>query len=68
MSATPEHPSPERSISYTGIGVAIGAGAGLVVGVLIGGPAIALSVAVGAGVGVAIGSAIDGHRPATPPG
>jgi len=44
---------------YTAMGVAIGAGAGLTIGALMGGSAIAVGICLGAGVGVAIGAAMD---------
>jgi hypothetical protein len=48
-----------RRVLHTGVGIAIGAGAGLVVGALIGGPAIAMGIAVEAGIGVVVGAAWD---------
>ena len=47
---------------YTGIGVALGAGAGVTIGVLIGGWAIAIGMCLGAGVGVAIGTAMEARQ------
>ncbi len=53
--------NPEKSSTYwTGIGVSIGAGVGLVAGLLIsGGDGIAVGMCLGAGVGVALGSSRD---------
>jgi uncharacterized membrane protein YgaE (UPF0421/DUF939 family) len=52
----------ERATQYTGIGVALGAGAGVVIGALVGRSAIAIGLSVGAGLGVAIGAAMDLRR------
>ncbi len=51
--------TPQGTIPYTGIGVAVGAGVGVTVGALLGGWAIAVGVALGAGVGVVVGAALD---------
>lgn len=46
-----------------GSSIAVGAGTGLVIGLLAaGGPGIALGLALGAGAGVAVGSAINAIR------
>lgn len=46
---------------WTGIGLSLGAGAGVVAGLLIaGGDGISLGICLGAGVGVALGAARDG--------
>jgi len=57
--------SPDKASSYwTGLGVSIGAGIGLVIGLLgWGASGIALGVSLGAGVRVALGAARDSlHR------
>lgn len=46
---------------WTGLGLSLGAGAGVIAGLLIaGGDGIALGICLGAGVGVALGAARDG--------
>lgn len=50
------------SMQYSGAGLALGAGIGVVVGVLISGWAIAAGTVVGAGVGLMIGAAIDAQH------
>jgi hypothetical protein len=53
--------APKTASNYwTGIGLSLGAGAGVVAGLLIaGGDGIALGICMGAGVGVALGAARD---------
>jgi hypothetical protein len=52
---------------WTGIGVAIGAGSGMLLGLLgPGGDSIAIGVSVGAGVGVALGAARDARTSRLP--
>lgn len=51
-----------RELQYVGIGIASGAGVGVLVGALIGGWAIALGTCVGAGLGVVVGAAIDAQH------
>ena len=52
---------------WTGIGVSLGAGIGLVLGLIwSGGNGIAIGVSIGAGVGVALGAARDA-RTSRPP-
>ena len=54
-------------IYWTGIGVSLGAGIGLVLGLIwSGGNGIAIGVSIGAGVGVALGAARDA-RTSRPP-
>jgi uncharacterized membrane protein len=52
----------EQATGYTAMGVALGAGVGTTIGVLIGGWAIAIGICLGAGVGVVIGAAMDARR------
>jgi predicted aconitase len=50
---------------WTAVGLAVGAGLGLTVGLLVsGGPAIGLGLALGAGVGIAIGASLDSKKTA----
>lgn len=53
--------TPTKSESlWIGLGVSIGAGIGLIVGLLWwGGSGIALGVGIGAGIGIAIGASLD---------
>src|ERR1035437_7986356 len=52
----------EQANQYLVIGIAVGAGLGATIGVLIGGWAIAIGISLGAGAGMAIGAAIDEHQ------
>jgi hypothetical protein len=51
-----------RRVQLVGTGLTLGAGVGIVVGALVGGPAVAVGIVVGAGVGLVIGAAIDAQR------
>lgn len=44
---------------YTTIGIAVGAGVGTALGLILGGWAIPLGIGAGAGVGLAVGSVLD---------
>ena len=49
--------------NWTALGVSIGAGVGLIVGLLgWGGGGIALGLSIGAGIGVALGASVDATR------
>ena len=53
--------TPTRSEHlWTGVGISIGAGIGLIVGLLgWGGAGIALGMSIGAGIGIALGASFD---------
>lgn len=55
----------DQAEQCTGMSVALGAGIGMTLGVLIGGWAVPVGIGAGAGVGVALGAAFDGRHPRT---
>lgn len=68
MSEQQDGPQPPRSQQpvYTGVGIALGAGLGVVFGQLVF-DNISIGIALGIAVGLVIGAALDARRRKTPP-